>query len=61
MQDKIQSFADGKYDVSQKDIEGIYFSQRGDAAEQIEALTITKRLVSTGTYLYIVSVRKPDG
>lgn len=48
MQDKIQSFADGKYDVTQKDIEGIYFSQRGDAAEQIEALTITKRLISTG-------------
>ena len=50
MQDKIQSFADGKYDVSQRDIEGIYFSQRGDAAEQIDALTITKRLVSTGTF-----------
>ncbi|KAI5453390.1 BAR adaptor protein Hob1 [Naganishia albida] len=47
MQDKIQSFADGKYDVTNKDIEGIYFSQRGDAADQIEALTITKRLVST--------------
>jgi amphiphysin len=48
MQDKIQSFADGKYDVAQKDIEGIYFSQRGDAADQLDALTITKRLVSTG-------------
>jgi amphiphysin len=48
MQDKIQSFADGKYDVSQKDIEGIYFNQRGDAADQLDALTITKRLVSTG-------------
>ncbi|KAJ9122378.1 hypothetical protein QFC22_001800 [Naganishia vaughanmartiniae] len=47
MQDKIQSFADGKYDVTQKDIEGIYFSQRGDAADQLDALTITKRLVST--------------
>lgn len=50
MQDKIQSFADGKYDVTNKDIEGIYFSQRGDAADQIEALTITKRLVSTGKF-----------
>ncbi|KAJ9127213.1 hypothetical protein QFC24_001451 [Naganishia onofrii] len=47
MQDKIQSFADGKYDVAQKDIEGIYFSQRGDAADQLDALSITKRLVST--------------
>ncbi|KAJ9100543.1 hypothetical protein QFC21_003586 [Naganishia friedmannii] len=50
MQDKIQSFADGKYDVAQKDIEGIYFSQRGDASDQLDALTITKRLVSTGTF-----------
>ena len=47
MLEKIQSFSDGKYDLSRKDIEEIYLEQRGDAAEQIEELSITKRLVST--------------
>jgi len=47
MLEKVQSFSDGKYDLSRKDIEEIYFEQRGDAAEQIEELAITKRLVST--------------
>ncbi len=47
MQDKLQSYADGKYDVTQ-DIENTYLEQRGTAAEELEELTITKRVVSTG-------------
>ncbi len=49
MLERIQSFADGKYDVERKDIENIYLEQRGDAAEQIDDLQITKRIASTGT------------
>jgi amphiphysin len=48
MLDKVQSFADGKYDLNRKDIENIYFEQRGDVAEQLEEMGITKRGVSTG-------------
>lgn len=51
MMEKLQSFADGKYDLTRKDIENIYLEQRGDAAERIEELQITKRIVSTGAYL----------
>jgi len=51
MLEKIQSFSDGKYDLSRKDIENIYLEQRGDAAEQMEELGITKRLVSTAKLL----------
>ena len=53
MLEKIQSFADGKYDLERKDIEGIYFEQRGDAGEQLEELQITKKgaLHSTGELL----------
>ncbi|WVR06950.1 hypothetical protein IAU60_003986 [Kwoniella sp. DSM 27419] len=51
MQEKIQSFADGKYDLTRKDIETIYFEQRGDAAEQIDELQITKRIASTAKML----------
>lgn len=47
IQEKLQSFADGKYDLSRTDIENVYLEQRGDAAEQLEDLTITKRQVST--------------
>jgi amphiphysin len=50
MHDKVQSFADGKYDLNRKDLEEIYLEQRGDAAEQIEDLGITKRIASTGTF-----------
>lgn len=51
MLEKIQSFADGKYDLERKDIENIYFEQRGDAGEQLEELQMTKKgaLHSTGT------------
>jgi amphiphysin len=48
MLEKVQSFADGKYDLERKDIENIYLEQRGDAAEQLDELQITKRVVSTG-------------
>jgi amphiphysin len=51
MQEKLQSFADGKYDLSRNDVENVYFEQRGDAAEHLEELTITKRMVSTGEAL----------
>lgn len=54
MMEKLQSFADGKYDLTRKDIENIYLEQRGDAAERIEELQITKRIVSTGMYSGIV-------
>lgn len=47
MQDKLQSFADGKYDLTRNDVENIYFEQRGDAAERLDELTVTKRMVST--------------
>jgi len=48
MQDKLQSFADGKYDLARTDIENVYFEQRGDSADALDELTITKRMVSTG-------------
>jgi len=51
MLERIQSFADGKYDVERKDIENIYLEQRGDAAEQMDDLQITKRIASTGQSL----------
>lgn len=51
MLEKVQSFADGKYDLNRKDIENIYLEQRGDAAEQLEEMNITKRQVSTGMSL----------
>ncbi|WVF71288.1 hypothetical protein IAT40_006091 [Kwoniella sp. CBS 6097] len=51
MQEKIQSFADGKYDMTRTDIENIYLEQRGDAAEQIEELQIIKRITSTAKML----------
>jgi amphiphysin len=51
MLDKVQSFADGKYDLSRKDIENIYFEQRGDIGDILEEMGITKRGVSTGEFL----------
>lgn len=46
MLEKLQAFAGSKYDL-QGDAVATYESQIGDAAEQLEALTITKRFVST--------------
>ncbi|CAD6588979.1 MAG: hypothetical protein TREMPRED_005226 [Tremellales sp. Tagirdzhanova-0007] len=51
MLEKIQSFADGKYELGRKDIENIYLEQRGDAAEQLEQLQITQRMTSTAKLL----------
>ena len=48
MLERVQSYADGKYDLSNKDIEGIYLDQRGDTAERLDELGITKRIASTG-------------
>lgn len=50
MQEKIQSFADGKYDLARTDMDAIYDEQLGDAAERIEALPVTQRTVSTGPF-----------
>jgi amphiphysin len=51
MHERLQSFTDGKYDLERKDIENIYLEQRGDAAEQLEELGITRRMVSTAKML----------
>lgn len=58
MLDKVQSFADGKYDLSRKDIENIYFEQRGDIGEILEEMGITKRGVSTGESLLFVHLHE---
>jgi amphiphysin len=50
MLDKLQSFADGKYDITNRDIEGVYFEQQGDVADKLDNLAITQRIASTGTY-----------
>ena len=53
MLEKIQEFANGKYELAPtiNDITDGYESRRTDAREQIEALQINKRLVSTGNYI----------
>jgi amphiphysin len=51
MLEKLQSFSDGKYDLERRDIEDLYLEQRGDAAEQLDALQITKRTQSTAKML----------
>ena len=48
MLEKVQSFGDGKYDFTRTDIENIYFEQRGEAGEQLEEMSITKSMASTG-------------
>ncbi|KAI0638806.1 hypothetical protein C8Q77DRAFT_1046867 [Trametes polyzona] len=49
MLEKLNGFAEGKFDVSvpAAQITSDYEAQRGDALERIEALNITKRLIST--------------
>jgi amphiphysin len=51
MQEKLQSFADGKYDLERRDIENIYLEQQGDVAEQLDNLNITHRIASTGEFI----------
>lgn len=48
MLEKLQSYSDGKYDLERRDIEDLYLEQRGDAAERLEELGITKRMATTG-------------
>ena len=50
MLEKLNGFAEGKYDVSvpAAQIASDYEARRSDALERIEALNITKRLISTG-------------
>lgn len=48
MLEKLQNFTDGKYDLTRRDIEDLYFQQRGDAGERLEEMNITKRIVSSG-------------
>ena len=55
MLEKIQSYSDGKYDLTRKDIENIYLEQQGNAAEQIEAMDITKRVQSTGQLIVVLT------
>lgn len=47
---KSQAFASGRYELG-ANVEDTYHAQLGDAAEQLEALTITKRYVSTAKML----------
>lgn len=54
MLEKLQSFADGKYDLTRKDIENIYLEQRGDTGDQLAELQVTKKgaLHSTGKLFF---------
>lgn len=47
--EKLSSFSEGKYDVSLPfhDIAADYEAKRPDAAQQIEDMAITKRIIST--------------
>ena len=47
--EKLTSFSEGKYDVSLPfpDIAADYEAKRPDAAQQIEDMAITKRIIST--------------
>lgn len=47
MLEKIQSFADGKYDLSRTDTDVIYDENIGDVSEQVEALAVVQRQAST--------------
>lgn len=44
---KLQQFSEGRFDLSQTDIEAIYLERLGDTHNQIEALSITKRPIPT--------------
>ncbi|KAL7416882.1 putative actin-associated protein [Mrakia frigida] len=47
MLEKIQSFADGKYDLSRLDVDVIYDENIGDISERVESLGVVQRQVST--------------
>lgn len=46
MVEKMQAYTGGKFDLS-VDVEQAFQAKVGDAPEQVENLTITKRIVST--------------
>jgi amphiphysin len=50
MVEKLQGFAEGKYEVpaDPADIARLFLERRGDAQERVESLGITKRPTSTG-------------
>ena len=65
MLEKLQSFAEGKYDVSgpASQVAADYEYKLTDAREQIEALNVTKRIVSTccvNSLRVFVGYRKAD-
>lgn len=44
--EKMQAFTHGKFDLS-IDVEQAYAAKAGDAPEQLDSLSITKKIVST--------------
>ena len=58
MLEKLQGFTNGRYDTSgaTADIATHYESSRTDAAEQIDALNVTKRILSTGAYIHVPKI-----
>lgn len=53
MLEKIQSFADGKYDLSRSDVDVIYDENIGDISERVENLGVVQRQVSTGPSFFL--------
>lgn len=49
--EKLKQFAEGRFDLNQSDIEGIYQSRLEDAFERLDALSITKRAPPTAKAL----------
>lgn len=47
MLEKLQSFTEGRYDLSRTDMDNIYDEQIGDVASTLEALPVVQRQVST--------------
>ena len=47
MLEKIQSFADGKYDLSRTDTDVVYDEAIGDVSERVEGLAVVQRQAST--------------
>jgi amphiphysin len=58
MLEKLQAFAQGKYETSGTgdDIIQKYESEKGNTVEQMEALDVTKRIVSTGDHIATILI-----
>lgn len=56
MIEKLRNFADGKLDIPESvaEIVSQFQERRGDIGEQVDNLALTKRIVSTGDYIYYV-------